>query len=71
MKNTKARKRKRAAAVACTDLLSEWHARLVALSVTAGMRWIVSADPDDHRQAYEDGLTPAEELSEQVDAAYR
>jgi len=46
-----------------------WYSELVRLAKAEDLLWMVSNDPEDHREGYEDGNTPAEELDEQKYAA--
>lgn len=53
-----------------TDLAS-WHARLQQLAREKGVGWMICPDMESHRWSFEEGLTPEEELEEQIDAARR
>ena len=50
------------------ELLSEWHQRLMRLAIKVHAEALVNPDMEAHRDAYEDGLTPAEELWELANA---
>lgn len=54
-----------------SELLAAWHARLQKLARERGVAWMICPDPETHREAFEDGLTIEEELSDQIDAARR
>ena len=43
----------------------KWYQDLVALSRKENLLWLISNDPEDHREGYEVGNTPQEELEEQ------
>jgi len=47
----------------------EWYKELVQLAKGEDLLWLVSDYPEDHRESYEDGLSPDEELDEQKYAA--
>lgn len=49
--------------------LEEWYDELVQLAKAQGVAWLLSDSAEDHREGYEDGLTPEEELQEQTGAA--
>lgn len=49
--------------------LEAWHAELARLAKQHGFRWLITADAEDYREAYEDGQSPIAELNEQIDAA--
>jgi len=48
---------------------SEWYKTLVQVAKKEGLSWMISTDPEDHREGYKDGNTPEEELEEQKYAA--
>lgn len=47
-----------------------WYKQLKALAKKADCSFLI-AEAESHRSAYDDGLTPREELEEQIDAARR
>lgn len=47
----------------------EWYDELVELAEDEDLLWLISNYPEDHREGYEDGYTPEEELDEQKYAA--
>ncbi|GAG86137.1 unnamed protein product [marine sediment metagenome] len=47
----------------------DWYDDLVELARAEDLLCLVSNYPEDHRESYEDGLTPDEELDEQKYAA--
>lgn len=47
----------------------KWYDELVELARAEDLLWIISNYSEDHRDGYEDGLTPDEELDEQKYAA--
>ena len=48
---------------------NQWYDELCELAKREGILWLISNYPEDHRESYEDGLTPDEELDEQKYAA--
>lgn len=46
--------------------LREWHRRLQQLAAARGCAWIVSQDQEAHRDGWEMGNSPEEELEEQL-----
>ena len=46
-----------------------WYQKLVALAKKESLLWLISNDPEDHREGYKYGNTPEEELDEQKWAA--
>src|SRR5438093_10118697 len=53
------------------EMLVAWFARLTELARVKGVSWMISPNMWDHHEAYHEGLTPEEELEEQIDAARR
>ena len=47
----------------------KWYDELVEVAKREKLLWLISNYPEDHREGYEDGLTPDEELDEQKYAA--
>ena len=47
----------------------EWWTELQRIAEREKLSWLLSNNPEDHREGYEDGNTPSEELSEQMYAA--
>jgi len=45
-----------------------WYSTLMAMAVLHGCRWVV-ADKESHRESYNNGSTPDEELTDQIGAA--
>lgn len=43
----------------------DWYIKLLKLAKAQDLLFLVSTEPEDHRQAYIDGSTPSEELHEQ------
>jgi len=58
-------------ALRSSEMLAAWHARLTKLAREKGVAWMICPDMETHREAFEDGLTPEEELQEQIDEARR
>ena len=52
-----------------TRTFDQWYAELVELAKRENLSWLISNDPNDHKEAYEEGNTPQEELDEQKYAA--
>ena len=52
-----------------TMTFEQWWAELQKIAAKEKLSWLLSNDPEDHREGYEDGNTPDEELSEQIYAA--
>ncbi len=51
------------------DKFELWYQELCDLARKEQLLWMISNDPEDHREGYKDGLTPEEELDEQKYAA--
>lgn len=47
------------------DPFKVWYDQLAALAKAEDLPWLISNDPEDHREAYDAGYTPAEELDDQ------
>jgi hypothetical protein len=47
-----------------------WYAELQRIAALTKNTWVISLDPEDHRAAYEDGVTPQEELDCQLEYAF-
>lgn len=46
-----------------------WYQDLITLAKKENLLWLISNYPGDHKEGYECGNTPGEELDEQKDAA--
>ncbi|MBJ6136102.1 hypothetical protein [Marinobacter litoralis] len=40
----------------------KWLSELESLAENEGCPWMISSDPEYHRKAFEDGVSPAEEF---------
>ena len=49
-----------------TMTFEEWWTALISLAKKEKLLWLLSNDPEDHRDSYENGNTPEEELNEQM-----
>ena len=47
----------------------KWYDELVNLAKGEKLLWIISNNPEDHREGYDMGYSPEDELDEQKDAA--
>lgn len=52
-------------------LLLEWFEKLRAIAKERDALFLISDDPLDHADAYDDGMTPQEEFDEQYSEACR
>lgn len=52
-----------------TKTFEEWHRELTELASQHGISWLIPKIEDYPTDGYNEGLTPAEELSEQFSAA--
>lgn len=55
-------------AVASSDGLAVWHKKLKAIAKRKGVDFLI-VEAEAHCESFEDGLTPAEALDEEIDAA--
>jgi hypothetical protein len=46
-----------------------WYDKLVELAKAKRVLWLISDCPEDHRESYDDGMTPEDELDVQLDEA--
>lgn len=47
----------------------KWFDELIKMARDEDISYLISPNPEDHRESYEDGSTPEEELDEQKYAA--
>jgi len=47
------------------DEFGDWYNDLLAMAIRHDMRWIIS-DKESHRNSFDEGLTPAEELTQLI-----
>jgi len=50
-------------------MFEEWYEKVKEVAKARHCLWLISNDPEDHREGYEIGNTPEEELEEQKYAA--
>jgi len=49
--------------------LNEWFRKLKRLAKSKGFGWLLGKRPEDHLDGFSTGLTPGQELEEQITAA--
>ncbi len=49
--------------------LASWYENLSKLASEQGILWLLTGNPEDYRESYDDGNTPEQELFEQKEAA--
>ena len=47
--------------------LAVWHKELLSLAESRKLSWLISEDPEDHREAFEDGDTIEDEIENQIE----
>lgn len=48
------------------ESLVSWHRRLKMLAQSQNIEWLISNDSDAHRDGYNDGNSPEDELNDQI-----
>ena len=51
------------------ESLDSWYIRLTALAESKGIEFLLSGDPEDYREGWQDGETIEDELEHAIDSA--